>query len=99
MAVKVNLKEITETLKHQREILITRLEGASESDPNGKSFNPDRTDLARSYQESHRNKLLIARTEKQLIAIDKALLRIKDGTYSQCENCGSQIAIERLGRI
>ena len=96
MTVKVNPKEITEALKLQREILETRLAGASESDPKNQPFNPDRTDLASTYQENHRNKLLLARTEEQLKAIDKTLLRIKDGTYGKCENCGNQIAAGRL---
>lgn len=96
MTVKVNIKEITETLEHQRETLKKRLEGVSQSDPHGQPFNPDRTDLASAYQENHRNKLLIARTKKQLIAIDKALLRIEDGTFGKCDNCGNQIAAGRL---
>jgi DnaK suppressor protein len=96
MTVKVNLKELTEALKHQREILETRLSNASENDPNKQPFNPDRTDLASTYQENHRNKLLLARTKEQLKAIDVALLRIKDNTYGKCETCGNQIATGRL---
>ena len=96
MTVKVNLKEITKLLKEQHKTLVMRLKGASETDLLTQPINPDRTDLARSYQENLRKKLLLARTEEQLKAVDQALLRIKDGTYGKCDNCGNQIAIERL---
>ena len=34
--------------------------------------------------------------ERVLEAIDAALLRIEDGTYGKCVNCGAQIPEERL---
>jgi RNA polymerase-binding protein DksA len=96
MTVKVNLQKITEKLKTQQKTLMKRMEGASDTDSLGKPLNPDRTDLARSYQENHRKKLLLARTEEQLQAIDRALLRLNEGTYGKCDNCGNQIETERL---
>ena len=96
MTVEVNLQEITEILKNQRETLRMRLEGASEINALGKPINPDRSDLARTFQENHRQKLLLARTEVQLTAIDQALLRVDEGTYGKCDNCGGTIATERL---
>jgi len=96
MTVKVNLKEIKKTLKKQRETLVARLKKTSETDPLVKPINPNRADLARTFQEDQRKKLLLARTEEQLNAIDQALLRLNEGTYGKCENCGNQIAPERL---
>ena len=34
--------------------------------------------------------------ERLMFAIDAALLRIEDGTYGKCVNCGAQIPEERL---
>jgi DnaK suppressor protein len=96
MTVKVNLQEITNLLRKQRETLFSRLKNTSETDPLLKPINPDRSDLARTFQEDQRKKLLLARTEEQLNAIDQALLRLDEGTYGKCENCGNQIAPERL---
>lgn len=96
MTEEVNIQEIIKTLKNQRESVMMRLENASETDPFGKPMNPDRTDLARTFQENHRKKLLLARTEEQLKAIDQALLRIDEGTYGKCANCENKIATERL---
>jgi RNA polymerase-binding protein DksA len=34
--------------------------------------------------------------EAKLAAIDSALARIEEGTFGTCQNCGQQIALERL---
>jgi RNA polymerase-binding transcription factor len=34
--------------------------------------------------------------EAKLAAIDRALERIEQGTFGTCQNCGQQIAVERL---
>ncbi|MEW6269659.1 MAG: RNA polymerase-binding protein DksA [Thermodesulfobacteriota bacterium] len=57
---------------------------------------PDPTD--RGVLESDRNLLLRIRDrERKLISkIDEALGRIGDGTFGLCEECGEEIAVERL---
>ncbi len=57
---------------------------------------PDPTD--RGVLESDRNLLLRIRDrERKLISkIDEALGRIADGTFGLCEECGEDIAVERL---
>lgn len=52
----------------------------------------------RAALESDRNFLLRLRDRdrKLLGKIDEAFARIEDGSYGCCEECGGQIAIERL---
>jgi DnaK suppressor protein len=38
-------------------------------------------------------------SENVLSAIDAALLRIEDGTYGKCVNCGNEIVEERLAAL
>lgn len=57
---------------------------------------PDPTD--RASLEGNRNLTLRIRDrERKLISkIDEALLRMDDGTYGICEECGEEIGVERL---
>ncbi|HEY7714890.1 MAG TPA: RNA polymerase-binding protein DksA [Candidatus Binatia bacterium] len=57
---------------------------------------PDPTD--RASMESNRNSILRIRDrERKLIfKIQEALRRLDDGEYGICEQCGEEIAIERL---
>ncbi len=52
----------------------------------------------RAALESDRNFVLRLRDRdrKLLGKIDEAFARIEDGSYGRCEECGGQIAIERL---
>ena len=42
---------------------------------------------------------LLARSEDELHAIERAIERLEDGTYFACERCGSPIAPERLAAV
>ena len=42
---------------------------------------------------------LIENEEDELLAIDDALEKVRDGTYGECEECGRQISIARLRAI
>ena len=53
----------------------------------------DNADTERGRQLFH---LLSGREREKLNAIDEALLRIADGTYGTCEECGKKIHKERL---
>jgi DnaK suppressor protein len=53
----------------------------------------DNADTERGRQIFH---LLSGREREKLNAIDEALMRIADGTYGVCEECGKKIHKERL---
>ena len=96
MKEKVSFKQIEQTLKKQKLILEELIENKTDIEHDSLSINPNRADLARSYQENYRSKLLLARAKEQLEAVNQALKRIKNGTYGQCTACGNPIRKERL---
>jgi len=53
----------------------------------------DNADTERGRQLFH---LLSGREREKLNAIDDALMRVKDGTYGLCEECGKKIHKDRL---
>lgn len=56
-------------------------------DPGDMSINDYLSDFLRQMGEGKR---------EQILRIDEALLRIKEGTYGICDRCGEEIRIERL---
>jgi DnaK suppressor protein len=57
---------------------------------------PDPTD--RASLEADRNFVLRIRDRerKLIVKIQEALVRLDDGTYGKCEECGEEIGVERL---
>ena len=86
---KILLEDKQKLLKHLEDISETS--EAQMHDTSG-----DEADLA-SLEISQASLHKIGRREATLIKkIDKALVKIEDGTYGECENCGEEIAIGRL---
>ena len=57
---------------------------------------PDEVDLASSEADQSMNLLLRDRERVLLQKIEKALVKIKEGTYGTCESCGDKISAKRL---
>ena len=53
-------------------------------------------DSAQSTAERGKMLALIDRLRSQLAEVQRALLKIDQGTYGQCDNCGKPIGRERL---
>jgi len=62
----------------------------------GKSHNPDRADLARSYTMQEQDITLQIMAQERLNRIEQALERLEDKSYGHCINCGRTIKFERL---
>ena len=56
----------------------------------------DVMDLAKSLVDAETHASLIDRAERQLAEIDYALIRLDDGEYGVCLDCGEEIPFERL---
>jgi DnaK suppressor protein len=56
----------------------------------------DVMDLAKSLVDAETHASLIERAERQLAEIDYALIRLDDGEYGVCLDCGEEIPFERL---
>lgn len=61
--------------------------------------NPDLDDLAQVYTLRQQDSFYIHEAEEKLERIEKALERLKQGTFGKCQKCGSEIPPERLMRI
>lgn len=57
---------------------------------------PDEVDLASSESDQSMNIRLRDREQTLLKKINKALDKIKEGTYGTCETCGEEISVRRL---
>jgi DnaK suppressor protein len=94
---KLNLKDIKEKLRLERDLLIDKLKGNDLSVDDSET--PDPVDLAvRNYSKN----VMLAVSEnesKQLALVDEALLRIEDDEYGPCQNCENPINPKRLAAI
>lgn len=90
------LKLFEEILLNRRKELLAEAERTVGGMTTAKENFPDPTD--RASHESSRNAVLRIRDrERKLLSkIDEALLRIEDGSYGRCEECGGTIGVERL---
>jgi DnaK suppressor protein len=65
-----------------------------ESDTN--DFDENFADSAQVAAEQGENRALAGSLRDQLDDVDRALAKLDDGTYGQCENCGQEIGEARL---
>jgi DnaK suppressor protein len=90
------LTQFRELLNDRRQELLDEASRTTVGMGEGRDQFPDPTD--RASLEGNRNLTLRIRDRerKLLTKIDEALLRIEDGTYGICEECGDEITVERL---
>jgi len=62
----------------------------------GKETGGDSADMASHDIEQELESQLISLESRELVRIDKAIEAIRNGTYGQCELCGTRIPIARL---
>lgn len=60
------------------------------------SVGGDEAEFAAETETTSLSYQLAERDRQQLILIDKALGKISDGTYGECESCGQSITLKRL---
>ena len=78
------------------EIIKTNNQALYNNSLNDNSTSADIVDQASSYTEKNVEMRAINRQIKLIAKIDKALKKIKDGTYGHCEETGDPIGIKRL---
>ena len=86
-------KKLTEW---KREIVRTNNEALYNSSLDDNSTSADIVDQASSYTEKNVEMRAINRQIKLISKIDRALKKIKDGTYGYCEETDEPIGIKRL---
>ncbi|MDH5527239.1 MAG: RNA polymerase-binding protein DksA [Nitrospirota bacterium] len=93
-----DFSEVREILEKQRDDILALTEeiittGAMGTE--GTNF-PDMSDQATAEQDQNLNIRMRGREQKLLVKIEGALERIANGNYGSCEECGEDIAMERL---
>ena len=66
------------------------------SELTGGSFDDNFADSGQVAAEQGENRVLANRLREQLDDVERALGRLDDGSYGQCETCGSPIGDARL---
>jgi DnaK suppressor protein len=92
----IDIKTIQKKLEGDRAKLQDQIKRQGESKASD-ATNPDRSDLAMSYDQRQRKTAWMEQLEQRLSEIEEALERLNDGSYGKCENCGNDIAPARLG--
>jgi DnaK suppressor protein len=62
----------------------------------GSSFDDNFADSGQVAAEQGENKVLASQLRSELDEVERALAKLDDGTYGQCEVCGQPIAEARL---
>ncbi len=90
------LEEFKVLLQDKRATLLGATEEARKNLAASTAKTPDEVDLATLEYEAAFENRLRDRDKYLLGKIDKALRRIEDGEYDECESCGSIISKRRL---
>ncbi|MFL6205332.1 MAG: TraR/DksA family transcriptional regulator [Acidimicrobiales bacterium] len=62
----------------------------------GSSFDDNFADSGQVAAEQGENKVLASQLRSELDEVERALAKLEDGTYGQCESCGEPIGEARL---
>jgi DnaK suppressor protein len=81
-------------------LLKMKLEAQTTTDELSKAMMTERAadeiDVATQDSQSALSKRLLERKDFYVKRIDEALAKIEEGTYGECEDCGTEIAPKRL---
>ncbi len=84
------------TLEQERSHLVSRLAELTVGGEASLDFDDDFADRSQVASEQGENRSLADTLQVQLGLVDRALARIDDGTYGNCEICNERIGAERL---
>lgn len=96
MSAHVDVDKMHKRLRKKQKVLAERVEVEKKKVEPSLTANPDRTEMAMEYAYRGRRMSVLEQLEDQLTDVNKALIRIDEGTYGNCTNCGQPIQAERL---
>lgn len=96
MQAQVDVKEMQNRLRERKVVLTKQLDFENKKVLPASSAGQDKADLAYDYVYRDRQEARLNRLENQITEVNKALKRIKEGSYGVCTNCGKSINPERL---
>jgi len=101
---KTILEELKKKLQEQKVKILEDLESVGSRsggadvgyDVKFPDYGDSMEDNATEVQDYTKNLSLERDLQKELIGIEKALVKMEDGTYGVCNYCGQEIELERL---
>lgn len=94
------LERLRKALEEERESVREQLRdlGVDPDDPTSVEFQFDQSfaDSAQITAERDRILAIVRGLRANLDDVEHAFLRMERGTYGTCENCGQEVAVERL---
>ena len=91
------LKQASAMLQEMKQGVMREMQDRVKGESEGvKDEGRDTYDLASDERDREINFILNDREREKLVAIDEALLRIKDKIYGLCESCEGEIQLGRL---
>jgi DnaK suppressor protein len=91
MTGRTVLASLRASLEEERDSLRRQVEELT-----GVTFDENFADSGQVAAEQGEQKVLAASLREQLIEVERALAKLEDGSYGNCETCGSAIAEPRL---
>ena len=93
-------KKLQEELLGRRRVLMNALKTGQAEKRRGDDDGPlDLADTATELRNQEFNYSVSEKERAELAGIDKALVRIEEGVYGECEECGEKIGDVRLKAI
>ena len=83
-------------LTKERARLLAQIESLEPGFGTSPGFDDNFADSGQVAAEQGENKVLAAQLRAELEGIERALAKLDDGTYGQCETCGEPIPPARL---
>ncbi len=104
---KDELQKLDELLEQEEKSLIDQLNRIANKNPlvpgdftvRTPNYGDEDDENAQEVTDLDKNFALTQELETKLNSVKKTRQKIKDGTYGRCDNCGSDIAPERLKAI
>ena len=91
-----DLRKIRVDLEEKRVELLELLGEEEDELRSAPGENPDRSSLAQRYADRQLNLAFHDQTIEHLEQVERALVKLDEGDYGKCENCGKPIAAARL---
>ncbi len=96
MANPTAIETLRTQLEGERASLQRQLDDLRAAGDNSLSFDENFADSGQVAAEQGESRLLAASLTDQLQEVERALAKLADGSYGQCETCGQEIAEARL---
>ncbi len=96
MADQSVTSNLRDRLLADREQLAAQVAALEPGSGSGGAFDDNFADSGQVAAEQGENKVLAARLRTELDEVERALAKLEDGTYGQCETCSAAIPPARL---